>query len=176
VSKNYPSLGALVPLRKVLDEAGKALHDPSRTLRHSTIPSLLGAGAGAGMGGVAGAAILSGGAASGTAGAAALTSGLAAAGGVVGGGMLVGIAVVAAPAVLLSVSGYALFSIMNRKKLDRERRALLQEAIIKTAAVAGQQRQTAQANHDRAEYLAALNAKLRDIIRNLREDLGEQAA
>jgi hypothetical protein len=60
--------------------------------------------------------------------------------------------------------------------LDRQRRALLQEAIVKAAAVAEQQRQTAQANHDRADYLVALNGKLRDIVQNLREDLGEHTA
>jgi hypothetical protein len=175
MGKNYPSPGALVPIRKLLDEAGKALNDPSRTLLNSGLPNLLGAGAGVATGGAAGAVILTAGAHAGTAGAAAISSGLAAAGGIVGGGMFVGISVVAAPAVVLGIGGYALISTMNRRKLDRQRRALLQEALAKTASVAEQQRQTAQANHDRADYLTALNARLRDIVRNLQEDLGEQA-
>jgi hypothetical protein len=100
--KIYRSLGALVPVRKVLDEASAALTDQTRTLLSSGVPEVLGAVAGVGVGTAAGALIVGAGAASGVTGAAALTSGLAAAGSIIGGGMLAGVGVVAAPAVVLA--------------------------------------------------------------------------
>ena len=173
-AKTYQSLEALVPVRKVLDEAGTALADRSRTLLSSGVPEVLGTVAGIGAGTAAGAVLIGAGAASGTAGAAALTSGLAAAGSVIGGGMLAGIGVVAAPAVLLGIGGFVAVSSWNSARLHRERRALLQEAIRKHEAVLRQERTENTQNRDRADYLHALVVKLEDIIRNLEGDLGDE--
>ncbi|MBC9176123.1 hypothetical protein [Pseudoroseomonas ludipueritiae] len=174
--KIYGSLNALVPVRRLLDEAGKAQADPNRTLLSSGVAEVLGAAAGIGVGAAAGAGIVSVGAASGAAGGAALTSGLAAAGSIVGGGMMAGIAVVAAPAVVLGVGGYAAVSIFNRQRLDRERRALLQEALRKHHALQEELRRQNATNRSRAEYLHTLVVKLEDVIQNLKGDLGEKAA
>ena len=157
----YPSLDALLSVRQTLDEAGKALADSGRTLLSPGVSEVLGAVAGIGAGAAAGAAIITAGAATGTAGAAALTSGLAAAGGIVGGGMLAGVAVVAAPAVLLGVGGFAAVTYWNRTRLDRERRALLQEAIRKHEAILREQREENARNRDRADYLHALVIRAR---------------
>lgn len=172
----YQSLSALVPVRRVLDEAGAALADRSRTLLSSGVPEVLGTVAGIGAGTAAGAAIISGGAVSGTAGAAALTSGLAAAGSVVGGGMMMGIAVVAAPAVLLGVGGFIAVTLWNSRRLDQERRALLQEALRKHHAMQEELKSKSTRNRERADYLHALVVKLEDVICNIQGDLGEQAA
>lgn len=174
--KIYESLDALKPVRRVLDEAGKALADQSRSLLSSGVPEVLGTVVGIGAGTATGAALISAGAASGTAGAAALTSGLAAAGGLVGGGMLLGVAVVAAPAVLLGIGGFAAATYWNNARLDRDRRALLQEAIRKHEAVLRQEKTENSRNRERADYLHTLVIKLEDVIRNLQGDLGEQAA
>lgn len=171
--KNYDSSRALVPVRKVLDEAAAAIADSQRTIIQSAIPDILGAAAGAGAGALAGAGIVAAGAATGTAGAAALTSGLASAGAWVGGGMAAGIGVAAAPAVILAVGGYALVSWWNASELDKQRRALLQEALRKQAAIVDRLQKESRANRARADYLAALNAKLQEVIRNLREDLDD---
>ena len=170
----YQSLGALVPVRKVLDEAGAALADRGRILLTSGVPEVLGAVAGVGAGTAAGALIISTGAASGVTGAASLTSGLAAAGSIIGGGMLAGVSVVAAPAVVLGVCGYAAVTYLNKTRLDRERRALLQEAVKKHEAVLREQKAENASNRERVDYLRALLIKLEEIIGNLRGDLYEQ--
>lgn len=171
----YPTLDALLSVRHTLDEAGKALADRSRTFLSPGVSEVIGTVAGIGAGTAAGAAIIAGSAATGTAGAAALTSGLAAAGGIIGGGMLAGVAVVAAPAVLCGVGGLAGVSYWNRRRLNQERRALLQEAIRKHEAILLAQRKENTKNCERADYLHALVVRLEEVIRNLRGDLGEQA-
>ena len=174
--KAYRSLDALVPVKRVLDEAGAALADRSRTLLSSGVPEVLGAVAGVGAGTAAGAAIISVGAIASTTGAAALTSGLAAAGSVIGGGMLAGVAVAAAPAVALGVAGFAAVNWWNAHRLDQERRTLLQAALLKHHAVQDELRSENARNRERADYLHALVVKLEDIIGNLRGDLDDQTA
>lgn len=174
IGENYGSLDALVPVKRLLDEAGAALADRSRTLLSSGVSEALGTVIGIGAGTAAGAAIIGAGAASGTAGAAALTSGLAAAGSVIGGGMLAGVAVVAAPAVVLGIAGFAAVSWRNAQRLDQERRTLLQAALLKHHAVQDELRGENACNRERADYLHALVVKLEDVIRNLRGDLGDQ--
>ena len=84
-----------------------------------------GAIAGTGLGVGVGTTLFSIGAAgTGTAGGAALTTGLAAVGsvigGMIGGGIVSGIVLVSAPAVVLGVSGYAMVSLINRKRIANE--------------------------------------------------------
>jgi hypothetical protein len=88
--------------------------------------------------------------------------------------MLAGIAVVAAPAVVLGVCGYAVVTYINSSRLDRERRALLQEAIRKQEAILREQKSENAANRERLDYLRALIVKLDEVISNLRGDLHEQ--
>lgn len=173
-AKLYRSLESLVPVRKVLDEASLVLKVCNGGFLASGAPEVLGSVAGIGAGTAAGAALIGGGAASGTAGAAALTSGLAAAGSLLGGGMMMGIAVAAAPAVAFGIAGYAGVSFWNARRLDRERRALLQEAIRKHGAVQDELRGETIRNKERADHLHALVIKLEDIIANLEEDVGAQ--
>lgn len=126
----YKNIEALEPIKKILQEASSAVQDKSRTIETSDIPEVLGAVAGIGVGGAAGLGLLSLLGVSGLS-AAGITSGLAAAGSIVGGGMVAGIGVLAAPAVILGVGGYALLSASKKKKLLLTKEALLQEAMKK---------------------------------------------
>lgn len=137
--------------------------DVQRIIRdlEDNVPSLtegLGALAGAGVGGAGAMAALSGlGSVAGLS-AAGITSGLAAAGSVVGGGMVAGVGVLAAPVAILGIAGYAF---MKRNKVKKQTAAL-------TTAMASlydvQQRLMEHAEHFKEE-LAGLNV----LIKSLRE-------
>ena len=172
----YRNLDALTPVTRLLDEAGKAVNDKTRTLNSSGIPEILGAVGGVGGGAAAGAGILFASAAQGTVGAAALTSGLATAGSIVGGGMLVGIGVVAAPAVILSVGGYWLLSKRNKNKLAEAKEIALQDAVRKRDALLLELKSRNAHNVSRIEYLNRLMAQLLATIDNLETDLRATAA
>ncbi len=58
----------------------------------------------------------------------------------------------------------------------RKEEALLQEALRKHDAILRQLSESQAATKERLEYLQQLNARLVDVIRNLREDLGQEAA
>ena len=174
--KNYARISALVPVQKLLDEASKTARDTTKTLSTLEVPEILGAVAGAGSGAALTAGGMAIGAASGTSGAAALTSGLAAAGSIIGGGMAAGIGVAAAPVVVLAVGGYALLERRNRTKLRLQQEALLQEALRKHDAILRQLSESHELTRERLEYLQQLNARLADVIRNLREDLGPEVS
>jgi hypothetical protein len=167
----YPTLSALVPVEKLLAEAGKAIQQPARTMRDVEVPEVLGAIGGIGAGAAAGWGILAAGAAPGAAGAAALSSGLATAGAVVGGGMAIGVAVVAAPAVVLGVAGFGLLARRNKKRLTERKQLLLQEAIRKNNQLLEALRSNAASNAERFDYLTRLVAQLRAVVDNLRGDL-----
>jgi hypothetical protein len=98
-------------------------------------------------------------------------SGLAAAG--LGAGAAAGVFVLAAPAVLLGVGGYAVVSKRNKTKLVERKELLLQSAIRQHDAILRALKEQAEANAERIEYLTRLNMRLRDIIHELKADLAE---
>ena len=176
---NYKSLDSLQPVHKIISEAGEALKDPTRNIETSAISDVL-----AGVGGFTiGSAASVGGvltlAASGTSGAAALTSGLAAMGSVVGGGMLAGIAVAAAPAAILA-GGFIWLSTNSRnKKLMDAKKICYQEAIKKQSAISNELARRCKdlesgrsVDKKRIEYLNKLNIVMQEAIKNLKHDLG----
>jgi hypothetical protein len=168
----YRSLDALAPIEKVLAEAAASLGDAKRTIEASSIPEVLGAALGSGVGGGIGFAALY---FSGTVGvsAAGITSGLAGAGALVAGGMAAGVFVLAAPVAVLGVAGYAVVSQRNSRKLDQQKDRLLQTALQRRDAILARLKDDAAANAERVDYLTALNAVLQGIIRDLRHDLGQ---
>lgn len=172
MSKNllYKNIDSLEPINKVLNEASAAIKDSSRTIKTSDIPEVLGAVTGIGIGGAAGFGLLS---ILGTSGLSAvgITSGLATAGSIVGGGMVAGIGVLAAPAVLLGVGGYALLSSAKKKKLVQAKEALLQEAIRKHDAIIRELKSNLNKTQDRVDYLNSLNLLLQGAIKDLKADL-----
>lgn len=165
----YKNLESLAPVVKVLGEVDKALNDKERIDSDSDdIKEVLAGGVGAGAGiGFAG---LYFGGVTGLS-AAGITSGLAAAGGLVGGGMAAGVAVLAAPAVLLGVGAYAFVSQRNKRKLKEKKEMLLQEAMKKQNAIISELRKSSDDNKARADYLTKLNTLLQSIIIDLEGDL-----
>lgn len=106
--------------QEINDLREKSGGDVQRILREleSNVPGItegFGAITGAGIGGAASLAALSG---LGTAGlsAAGITSGLATAGSLVGGGMVAGVGVLAAPVAILGIVGYSIFKHQKVKK------------------------------------------------------------
>jgi hypothetical protein len=104
-------------INNIRENAGK---DVQRILRdlESNVPGItegFGALTGAGVGGAASLAALSGLGVSGLS-AAGITSGLAAAGSLVGGGMVAGVGVLAAPVAILGIVGYSIFKHNKVKK------------------------------------------------------------
>lgn len=151
------------------------MKDPKRTVKDSTIPDALGAAGGAAVGGGIGfAALYYAGSVTGLS-AAGITSGLAAAGGIVGGGMVAGIAVLAAPVVILGVGGYVLVHHRHEEKLKQEKERLYSAALQKQQAIINELKNKAQMSKDRVDYLERLNILLQKAIEDLRQDLGKAA-
>jgi hypothetical protein len=167
----YNSQDSLNPIVAIINDANQALNNPRRTKIDSEIGEMLGAIAGVGAGGAMSFGLLG---ALGVAGysAAGITSGLAAAGSLVGGGMVAGIGVLAAPAVVLGVGAYAVISKNKKKKLKEQKEALLKEAVAKQNAIINELQNDLKATKDRAEYLNQLNVALQYAIKDLKDDLG----
>lgn len=167
----YKNLESLAPVEKVLGEVDKALNNKDRTDTDSDdIKEVLAAAGGVSAGAGIGFAGLYFGGVTGLS-AAGITSGLAAAGGLVGGGMAAGVAVLAAPAVLLGVGAYAFVSQRNKRKLKEKKEMLLQEAMKKQNAIISELRKSSDDNKARADYLTKLNTLLQSIIIDLEGDL-----
>lgn len=170
----FQSVDSLQQVVNVINEAAAATNDKSRTIRESAIPEVLSGALGAGIGGVGSFAALYG---LGTVGlsAAGITSGLAAAGSIVGGGMVAGVFVLAAPAVILAAGGVGVAAHLKNKQLRQEKERLYKEALVKHQAVIDALKEEADATKERVDYLQSLNILLQQAIKDLRKDLGETA-
>ncbi len=167
---NFKNIESLDSVKRVVKEAGVALQNPGRTIEDSGMSEVLGGVVGAG----AGAAISFGALYTlGTAGlsAAGITSGLATAGAIVGGGMAAGVAVLAAPAALLGVAGYAIMSSQKKKELIQAKEQLLREAIQQRDAIVRALSKESKKNKKRVEYLTSINTMLQAAVKDLRADL-----
>ena len=166
--KNQESLQTVV---KIIEEADSALNDKSRTIATSSIPEVLTGALGVGVGaGVGFAARYLGGSVVGLS-AAGITSGLAAAGAIVGGGMAAGLAVLAAPAVVLGGVGVGIASHIKHKKLKDSKLICYKEALKKQSAIIKALHEEATADKERIDYLNSLNIMLQAAIRDLEQDL-----
>ena len=85
--------------------------------------------------------------------------------------MMAGIFVAAAPVAILAVGGYGLVARRNKAKLVQQKELLLQHATAKRDAIIRELDGTAKDQAGRVEYLSAINIKLQDVIKNLRQDL-----
>lgn len=173
----YKSIDLLRPIEKLIDEASIAVADKNRLLSDdSQINEALVAAGGMSAGGAIGfAGLYFGGSVVGLS-AAGITSGLAAAGSLVGGGMTAGIAVLAAPAVILGIGGYALIAKRNKKKLLEKKEMLLQEIQRKHNAIIFELDRTSRENKERIEYLTRLNTLLQAAIYDIKNDLAAESA
>lgn len=169
----FQSVESLQQVVNVVNEAAAAVNDKTRTLRESAIPEVLAGALGAGIGGVGSFAALYGlGSVVGLS-AAGITSGLAAAGGLVGGGMLAGVFVLAAPIAVLAASGVGVASHLKKKQLRQEKERLYKEALKKHAAIIQALKSEAVADKERLDYLQSLNILLTQAIKDLKKDLGK---
>lgn len=169
----FKSMDALENVQKIIDEADKALQDKSRRIKDSPLNEVLGGALGAGAGGAIGfAALFFGGKIVGLS-AAGITSGLAAAGSLIGGGMAAGIAVLAAPAVILSGAGIATATYLKYKRLREAKEVIYQEAIRKQNAIIEALAKERTADKERIDYLNSLNILLQSAIEDLKHDLGK---
>lgn len=170
----FPTLESLKTVQVLLDEVGEALKDHSRIIRNSPIAEILTGAAGAAAGGSASfAALFLGGSVAGLS-AAGITSALAAAGALIGGGMAVGIAVMAAPAVILGGLGVAIASHFRHKwsaDLQKQKLHCYKEA-IKLRDKLQELMEKQDMSEERIKYLESLLILLQAAIRDLGYDLG----
>lgn len=168
----FQSVEALQQVVNVVNEAAVAVSDKSRTIRESAIPEVLMGALGAGIGGIGSFAALYGlGSVVGLS-AAGITSGLAAAGSIVGGGMVAGVFVLAAPVAVLAAGGVGLASHLKSKQLHQEKERLYKEAMAKHQAIIKALKDEAEADKERLDYLQSLNILLSRAIDDLKADLG----
>lgn len=171
----FQSVDSLKPVQKIIDDADLALHDKSRKINDSSISEVLtgalGVGAGAGIGF---AGLYFGGSVIGLS-AAGITSGLAAAGSLLGGGMVAGIAVLAAPAVILGAGGVGVATHIKYKKLREAKELTYKNAIAKQTAIIKALKEESAADKERIDYLNSLNILLQSAIEDLKHDLGYAA-
>lgn len=104
--------------------------------------------------------------------AAGITSGLAAAGSIVGGGMVAGVFVLAAPVAVLAAGGVGLASHLKNKQLRQEKERLYKEALAKHQAIIKALKDEAEADKEWLDYLQSLNILLLRAIDDLKADLG----
>lgn len=169
---NFQSVESLQAIVNVVNEAAAAVNDEKRTIRESVIPEVLAGALSAGIGGVGSFAALYGlGSVVGLS-AAGITSGLAAAGSIVGGGMVAGIFVLAAPVAVLGGVGVGVASHLKNKQLRQEKESLYKEALSKHDAIIKALTEEADAAKERMDYLQSLNILLQRVITDLQKDLG----
>ena len=171
----FQSVESLQQVVNVVNEAAAAVNDKSRTIRESAIPEVLAGALGASIGGVSSFAALYGlGSVVGLS-AAGITSGLATAGSIVGGGMVAGVFVLAAPVAALAAGGVGLASHLKNKQLRQEKERLYKEALKKHEAIIQALKSEADADKERLDYLQSLNILLTQAIKDLKKDLGKAA-
>ena len=170
----FQSQDALKHVQSVIEDADKDLNDKSRKMKDSPIGEALAGAAGVLGGGAIGfAGLYFGGSVVGLSGAG-IMSGLAAAGGIVGGGAVAGIAVLAAPAVLLGGAGVGIASHVKNKRLREAKELVYKNAIAKQTAILKAIKEESDADKDRIDYLTNLNILLQAAINDLKYDLGIQ--
>ena len=96
----------------------------------------------------------------------------AAAGGIVGGGMVAGVFVLAAPVAVLGGVGVGVASHLKNKQLRQEKERLYKEALSKHDAIIKALKEEADADKERMDYLQSLNILLQRAITDLQKDLG----
>ncbi|HEM5984052.1 TPA: ADP-ribosylglycohydrolase family protein [Streptococcus suis] len=168
---HFDSMESLEGVVHIVNEAGLSTLDPNRVMDDSPLKEVLAMGLGAGLGGAVSYGALY---ALGTAGlsAAGITSGLAAAGALIGGGMVAGFFVLAAPVAILAGGGLAIANILNQQHLQQEKKRLYKVALQKHQAIIEALKTENQENKERIDYLTSLNILLQKVIEELKEDLG----
>lgn len=168
----FQSIDALKTVETVINDADEALKDKSRKISDSPLSEVLVGALGVGTGaGIGFAALYLGGSVIGLS-AAGITSGLAAAGGLIGGGMAAGLAVLAAPAVLLGGAGIGIATHLKSKKLRDAKELVYKNALAKQTSIIKALKEESDSDKERLDYLNGLNILLQNAITDLQSDLG----
>ncbi|MDY6229024.1 MAG: hypothetical protein SPH93_15440 [Clostridium sp.] len=185
---NFKNSDSLDLVKKLLDEAELSLNDSTRTT--ADVGGELGkimdkilkseafgigvAGAGVVVGGIAGIGLLSAmGSVAGLS-AAGISAGLAAAGALVGGGMVAGIGVLAAPALILGGGAYAVVSKTKQKKLIQEKEMLIQRIMLAHDKIMVRLEKEKNESNDRLNHLKLTLDMLMGIKKDMESDLYDQ--
>lgn len=168
---SFPSVESLQQVVNVLNECAAALNDKTRTIRESSISEVLGGVVGAGFGGAVSFTALYGLGIVGFS-AAGITSGLAAAGAIVGGGMVAGVFVLAAPVAIGAGTCVAVVSRIKNKQLLQEKERIYVIALEKSNEILNAMESETEASEERKEYLKSLHILLDHAIEDLGKDLG----
>ena len=167
---NFNTMDSLNQVQRTIDEAAKALNEPNRTIANSDIPEVLGAVAGVAPGAGLSLAALYGLGVTGFS-AAGITSGLAAAGAWVGGGMVAGVGVLAAPVAIGGIVGYGIISKYKHKKLMQAKQEMYISVIEKHNELIRALHSTNAQNQERIEYLSSIITLLDAAQKDLKADL-----
>ena len=168
----FQSLDALKTVENILNDADQALKDKHRQMKDSPLKEVLAGALGTGIGaGIGFAGLYLGGSVVGLS-AAGITSGLAAAGALIGGGMAAGIAVLAAPAVILGTAGAGVAAHVKNKRLREAKDLVYKNALQKQSAILQALKDESDADKERIDYLNSLNVMLQAAIKDLQHDLG----
>ncbi len=167
---NFNTMDSLNQVQRTLNEAAKALDDPDRTIENSEMKEVLGAVAGVTTGSITSLAALY---ALGVTGfsAAGITSGLAAAGAVVGGGMVAGVGVLAAPVAILGIAGYGIAAKIKHKKLMQAKQEMYTAVLKKHNELIKALHNTNEQNKERIKYLSSLITLMEAAQKDLESDL-----
>ena len=87
--------------------------------------------------------------------------------------MVAGIAVLAAPAVVLGGAGIGIASHVKNKKLREAKELIYKNAVAKQTAILNALKKEKDADKERIEYLTGLNILLQSAIEDLKYDLGK---
>ena len=176
----FQSVDSLQQVVNIVNEAGQAINDTTRTIRESAIPEVLAGALGAGIGSVISFGALYG---MGTVGLSAvgISTGLKAAGLAVsalfGGAvspMVAGIFVLSLPVSGLAATGVGVACHLKNKQLKQEKERLYMEVLKRHEAIIQALKAEANAAQERLDYLQSLNILLQQAIKDLKHDLGEQ--
>lgn len=167
----FKSADSLQQVVNIVNEAAAAINDTKLTISKSAIPEVLAGALGAGIGGVGSFAALYGFGVVGLS-AAGITSGLAAAGALIGGGMVTGLFVLAAPIALFAAGGAVTASRIKNKQLQQEKERLYKEVIVRHEAIIKALKEESDAAKERLDYLQSLNILLQQAMKDLGHDLG----
>ena len=170
---NFPNLDSLQPVVNVLNEASITLGDSTRTVKDSPLievfSTVLGGTSGAGVSFLAlytaGTVGLS---------AAGITSALAAAGSIIGGGMVAGVFVLAAPIVGLAGVGTLAAKQIKKKQLRQEKKRLYEEIKEKYPLIEEEWKKiegNSEVSSDRKDLIKGLSILLKKALVELEEDL-----
>lgn len=183
--KNFKNTDSLTFVKDLLNETELTLEDQNRTtadvggelgklmdkILKSDAFGIGAAGTGLVVGGIAGVGLLSAlGTVTGLS-AAGITSGLAAAGAFIGGGMVVGIGVLAAPAVLVGGGAYALARTIKEKKLIQEKEMLIQRIMLAHDRIMIRLEKDNEVSADRLNHLKLTLEMLMGAKKDMEADL-----